>query len=377
MLIDNRQRNLSLRDSIYSFALIILAVTPLFESAGRLLAYSAIVLSLLIQENKNFQILRTDLFLVVSIAFLLIVSSIFEVVKYAGSEFSFISAYFFLQIFYGLLIASIIGRRKLLMANERLVIIALLIGLPVHFFIIYDPSAINYFYDYTFYGSSHKTIGIINAAVIEGNYNGRFNSFAWEPGIMQMLINLGIYYRLQRTENKIDFYLILMICGIVLTRSTAGFAVCAIVLVNSGIFTKGKNILFFAAILPFVLEKVLHELSYQITMKLGNSDSFAARYDRMAYVFNDWDASDLLLGAGNVFYVTNLKFSSMGAWDSFGQMTQRFGLVFAAFVFLILFVANKKFLGAAIVIAVTFFSQTIWFAPFVASFYFKGCSDED
>ena len=81
MLIDNRQRNLSLRDSIYSFALIILAVTPLFESAGRLLAYSAIVLSLLIQENKNFQILRTDLFLVVSIAFLLIVSSIFEVVK--------------------------------------------------------------------------------------------------------------------------------------------------------------------------------------------------------------------------------------------------------------------------------------------------------
>lgn len=348
---------------------ILISVTPFFETLGKSILY--LILSCLIIFYKHFKFYIVDIITFIIFMILLLILSNFNDLLYLKYfSFNFLNLLFLLNITVAFIISQVFNRQDILDTNEKLVLFFVCIGIPFHALLIYKPEFITFLFDYTYGNTSHKTLFILNAHISQnGYYEGRFMSFAWEPGIMQMLINLAIFNRLKRFNYKIDIYILILLFALFLTYSTAGYFICFLVLLLTGQIFKPKFLIILILLLPFIYTAINQAIQYQIAYKLANSDSFDGRYSRLFKIFENWNLLQIIFGRGSNYYDFELKLQDQGGFDSFTNIIQRYGLITFSFVTALLLNNNNKII--AIIILLTFLSQPIWSAPFIASLYFK------
>lgn len=322
--------------------------------------------------QKRIKTNYTDLLILfIFIVILIIFSNFNDLISSKSFYYNTINILFLYNIFVGFILSQKITKNDILLINEKLVIFFLIIGLPFHFILIIYPDLVNYLINYTYGGISHKTLIILNTHISStGMYEGRFMSFAWEPGIMQLLLNLALFNRLKRYNYKFDIYSFILVIGIILTFSTAGYFICFLVLLLTKQFFKPLFLLTLLITSPFIFKFIYDAIQFQITYKLINSNSFDGRYGRLFSLFKNWDYYHLIFGHGSNYYDLELKQQDLGGFDSFTNVIQRYGLISVLFLSICLFINNNKMV--ALILILTFLSQPIWSAPFIVMFYFRG-----
>lgn len=354
----------------YPLFFIFLSVTPLFETLGKTILY-LLLLILIFSIKCNYK--KKDIYLFLIILFsILIISSFIDLITNSGIVVSKMNLFFAFNILVGFILSQNYTKEDVLLLNEKLVKIFVIIGLPLHFLLLYKPDLINYFVEYNYGNTTHKTLFFINAHISNETYEGRFMSFAWEPGIMQMYLNLALFTRLNFMKNRFDIISILIIIAIFCTYSTAGYIILFSILLLKGHFFNVKVLFLFLLISPFIYTAINQAIEYQLTYKLINSNSFDGRYGRLFNMLSKWEFKDLFFGKGGLYYDIELKNQDLGGFDSITNILQRFGF-FLFFIISVSLIINNKFILAAIFL-LTFVSQPIWSAPIISLFYFKGKS---
>ena len=347
---------------------ILISVTPFLETIGKSSFY-LILLLIIIRNSLDFN--KKNLAILISFSFFLFLFPTYNDILYSINwKLNLLNFLFFFNIIVGFFLSQSLNKYDALFINEKLVTFFVIIGLPFHFILITQPNLVNFLLNYNYGDTAHKTLIILNAHISEsGLYEGRFMSFAWEPGIMQMLLNLALFNRLKRFHNKLDLFSIIILISIFFTYSTAGYFICFLILLFTKQFFKPFFLFLLLILSPFIYQAISQAIQIQLTFKLSGSDSFAFRYDRLYLIFKNWDFLQLVFGRGSNYYDFVLKQQDLGGFDSFTNIIQRYGLVTFIFISSCLFVNNNKIV--ALIIFLTFLSQSIWYAPFVAFFYFK------
>lgn len=348
------------------------SVTPFLETLGKSILYLILTLSIL---SKNIKIEKIDLRLFSIYLFLILfLSSFIDLLNNSGFTISKMNLFYSFNILVGFILSQIYTKDKILKFIENIVIAFLLIGLPLHFILLFKPDLINYFFEYNYGNTTHKTLFFLNTHISNGSYEGRFMSFAWEPGIMQMFLNISLYTRLTNKKNKFDIFSILIIIAIICTYSTAGYFILFLIFLFKGYFFNYKFILLLIFLSPFIFSAINQSIEYQLTYKLVNSNSFDGRYGRLFKMFTSWDFKDLFFGRGGVYYDNELKNQDLGGFDSFTNIIQRYGILFFLILSINVIVNNSKIF--TLIILLTFLSQPIWSAPILIFFSFKGITSK-
>jgi hypothetical protein len=287
-------------------------------------------------------------------------------------EIDFINFGFIISIFPAYLLSCLETKDHFFYANEKLVNWSILLGIPIFLLIRFFPSILEFSFSYNFDGFNHKTFIITNIHYTEeGKLSDRFVGFGREPGLTQLFYILALWSRLNR-NGRITMPVILIIIAIVLGRSTAGlFTMLLVILIN---FPFKKNLKYILLFSPIAVYFLISQINFHIENKLAGSNSFINRYERYITFFIS-DIKYILFGYGNAFYKKSIGISDLGGWDTFLQLSQRYGIITFALISLLLFLNNPKYTTVSLIIFITFFSQLIWFYPAIAFFYFNGKSE--
>jgi hypothetical protein len=289
-----------------------------------------------------------------------------------SNEVDFIGFGFTISIFLGYLLSSIETKEHFFHANEKLVQWSLLIGIPIFLLIGFFPSLLSFAPYYNFDGFEHQTFFVTNIHYAEeGLLSYRFVGFGREPGVTQFFYILALWSSLKK-HGKFTFSTLLIILAIFLGRSTAGFFMMVIVVFFTIPIRKNIKYILFSS--PFFIFLLINEFNYHIDNKLSGTNSFINRYERYFSFFSS-DVYNVVFGFGNTFYKNSIGVANLGGWDTFLQLSQRYGIITFVFLAFILFLKNRKFFMVSLIIFITFFSQLIWFYPAIAFFYFKGRSN--
>jgi hypothetical protein len=105
----------------------------------------------------------------------------------------------------------------------------------------------------------------------------------------------------------------------------------------------------------------------QIDNKL-NGYAFESRFIPLKNSFNY--ISENLTGVGNIQYSNDLNKYNIGSFDSYSQISMRYGMQALILFIFLSFLLMKKAFFLSIIFMVTFTSQTIWYFPVVSCFYF-------
>jgi hypothetical protein len=197
---------------------------------------------------------------------------------------------------------------------------------------------------------------------------GRNAGIAWEPGVFQFLINLGLYSHIKMNK-KVNLYkLAIYSLAIITTKSTAGLLIFIFITFNLFLKDKKARVIIVASVLAFG-GILLNEFIYQLKYKLMGSSSFSARLEPLLNAFNT--GKSYFLGLGNNGYDEYYK-KIQAPWDSLGQIFVRYGYpMFIFIIYRLLKLINSHFL-LVIILGITLSSQNIWFFPMVTPFYFYG-----
>ncbi len=349
--------------------IIYISASPLFENIQKLI-FTFVFLSIL------FLYCKIKLNLVDSISLLLLTLLIlfygFILDFIYAKEIDFINLGFVISIYFAYLLSCIETKEHFFYANEKLVHWSLIIGIPIFLLIGVFPFILNFALSYNYGGYFHKTFIVTNIHYAEeGQLSDRFVGFGREPGVTQFFYILALWSRLKR-NGKFTLPIILIILAIVLGKSTAGFfTMMLVILLTMPIKKNLKYIFLFSPILVYF---VFDQFNYHLQNKLAGSDSFIYRYERY-YNFFTSDINNIIFGYGNALYKKSIGISDLGGWDTFLQLSQRYGIISFVLISLLLFLNNRKFTTVSLIIFITFFSQLIWFYPAIAFFYFNGKSE--
>lgn len=260
----------------------------------------------------------------------------------------------------------------MLKSNETIMYWSVLIGIPVFLLVQVYPSLVDFALTYSYGGFIHKTFLIVNFHYTEdNNITDRFVGIGREPGVTQIFILLAIWTRLKHIK-KFDFKVIILVVGILLSKSTAGFFTLILLLLT--VFPKKSliKLTFFA--IPLITYYLTDLWLYHATNKLSSDSlSFINRYGRYIDFFSA-DLRYILTGFGNAYYAKYISTADLGGWDTLLQVSQRYGLIFFILIVVMLFYSNLNKWVVALIISVSFVSQLIWFYPAIAFFYFKDSS---
>jgi hypothetical protein len=349
--------------------LIFVSISPLFDIFHKLIASASVVAVLYYYASNDFTIKFRDLIiLIISLFFLVFYGFTLDLI-FVG-EISFQGVGFFIFVLIGFLISQKVTRENFLLANEKLVGFTLVIGLPIYAICYIYPELSRYGFSYSYGGFTHETFIILNILIIDESPLQRFCGFGSEPGLTQIFYLLALFSRISRSNRRIDFFSLTIIIAIFFSRSTFGIFLAIYVLAR---LIPLKILFGYIIILsPILFFTLIDELNYHISEKLVGSDSFALRYDRYLNFFNS-DVLSIILGNGNSYYLNFTAPFNFGGWDSFLQVSQRYGLIFVFLLFAFLIINTKKdHIPVLFIILLAFFSQSISFLPVIAYFYFSG-----
>ena len=349
--------------------IIYISASPLFENVQKLI-FTFVFLSILLLYSKIKLNLVDSISLLLLTLLILFYGFILDFIY--AKEIDFINLGFVISIYFAYLLSCIETKEHFFYANEKLVHWSLIIGIPIFLLIGVFPFILNFALSYNYGGYFHKTFIVTNIHYAEeGQLSDRFVGFGREPGVTQFFYILALWSRLKR-NGKFTLPIILIILAIVLGKSTAGFfTMMLVILLTMPIKKNLKFILLFSPILIYI---VYDQFNYHLQNKLAGSDSFIYRYERY-YNFFTSDIYNIIFGYGNAFYKKSIGISDLGGWDTFLQLSQRYGIISFVFISLLLFLNNRKFNTVSLIIFITFFSQLIWFYPAIAFFYFNGKSE--
>lgn len=348
--------------------LIFVSASPIFDISSKLIVSSVVLFIIYLINSSDVFVGKRSLFVLAVLLFILIAYG-FVLDLIISIDFSYQGFGFALFIFLGFLLAQKVSRADFLSANEKIVKLSLAIGLPIFIFLQMFPELIQFGLNYTYGNFTGKTFVFLNVLGSEENFISRFTGFGSEPGLTQIFYLLALFSRLSRNGGRIDFFLFFVLVAIFLSRSTFGIFICSLLLAKLIPFRRYFQ--YSIILLPLAFFVLVDEINYHLSYKLIGSDSFSVRYDRYLEFFKG-DFINILFGYGNSYYLNQIAPFDLGGFDSFLQVSQRYGLIFVFFLFFLILFSNKYLrFPMFFIIIIGFFSQYIWYLPVIAFFYFE------
>lgn len=352
-------------------ALVLLSVSPLLENSIRF----PIILVLLLFRAKDFSrqpVGRgTILLFYLLIAAMLFASSLDAGNCIGDAQYSILNIYYPICLAYGLVVSSLYSLNEILRYLGNIAFVGACFSFVGMALIHFAPSLITHLPSYTYGGYTHKTAIVFNILFADGFLIMRNAGFAREPGVFQMLLNIGV---LAEIENKRDGQILrLVILGIalVLTESTIGLVIYAFLILKMIKSVPSAKYLFLIVALGFSVQ-IGQMLSYQLSSKLVGSDSFGIRYDPMIRAFGVGAAH--FFGLGNTGYTLTYAMGGYGSFDSFSQVLIRYGYIPLAIICLLYLGVAKVNFWLFLILIFTSFSQNIWYEPLITTLLFLSCS---
>ena len=285
---------------------------------------------------------------------------------------SILNIYFPLCFIVGFVISQKYGRDELLYYLEKIIFVTAIFSLLGVLMYTFAPSLVSRLPSYNYYHTTHKTGILFNILLSDGSPIPRNVGIAWEPGIYQLLLNIGAYAYIKLNKNLSIPKIIIYAVAIVTTKSTAGLIIFIFITFNS--IRKSEKLRWIVLILVFLFFDVLRkELLYQYEFKLVGSYSFESRLEPMMNAFKLGLTNPL--GLGNSGYDLLYETLDVGTFDSYGQILVRYGYAMLIAIIYLLIRVLKSDLTLFIILAITFFSQGIWFEPIITTIYFMGIRD--
>lgn len=243
-----------------------------------------------------------------------------------------------------------------------------LVGVALYSF---SPGIISSLPSYT-YGSTHRTIGIANFLMEDGVVVHRNTGIASEPGLFQLVLNLGAVTYLRGTPELLSrrWLVGLLIIGLAIfeTRSTAGLLIFSLILIFAAM--RSPKILAFVALIVMIFGNSIRiEFEYQAAHKLGGVPSSEARSLPAQAILEHVGSSPL--GVGTAAYNLKYEDAGWGSYDSYTQVLIRFGIPLALILGVLLMRNLLTHPLLTLTILMTFLSQPVWATPLVAYFYFN------
>ena len=240
-----------------------------------------------------------------------------------------------------------------------------LVGVALYRFI---PAAVFWLPTYEFEGIQHRTVFALNFLIVEDDVVARNAGFTWEPGVLQFVINLGLFAAIGRFNGRVPLirYCVYAL-ALIATQSTLGLVV--FIGLNVLLAVRNRNYRTALVVLGVVLAvPILRTVNYHAAYKLLGSDSFQGRWEPSAAAFSQ--AVRHPLGIGNIDYQDSAESVSALSYDSYTVIALRYGVPLLVVILLCLFALARKSWPLAAIIAITFAAQSIWFVPVITPFYF-------
>lgn len=284
------------------------------------------------------------------------------------SDFSPLNFYFPACILLGCIISIKYSQKTILYILEKIIFFTAVFSIIGFFSYSVYPNMVSYLPSYNYYHTTHNTALFFNVLSIGDSVINRNSGIASEPGVYQLLLNIGLYAYI-KNNNKTSFKkIIIYLIAIITTKSTAGLAILTFIvfymILEKNYKTRILVVLLIAACSPFILK----EIAYQYEYKLFGSYAFNTRYEPLLYTLEV--AKDNFFGLGNTGYDYFFRNSIQPSYDSFVQAFIRYG--YALIILLVVCLTNIfiKDKVVFIILFLTFTSQGVWFTPLIALFYF-------
>ena len=346
--------------------LILISVSPLIPNSLKAAVVFVIVIfniKYVKKVNKN----KTTLLILMAMIFLIGLINDFGNIN-TISELNILSLYFPLCILLGFILSTKYNRTQYLVSIEKIIFVFAVLSLFGVLIYTLAPSLVYRFPTYNYYHTTRHTGFIFNFVISdEGHVVARNSGIAWEPGVFQFLVNIGVHAYLQTTIKVEKFKILTYALVILTTGSTAGMLIFAITTFRVIFFDKRIRWVFLLMIALFS-GQIKDELIYQYNYKLFGSYAFDSRLEPMKNAFRV--AIESPLGLGNVGYNQNLRQLNIGAWDSYGQIVVRYGYGMLTLILVSLYNILKEDKVLFFILVITFSSQGIWFTPLITPFYF-------
>lgn len=350
--------------------LILISVSPLIPSSVN----AVFVLMLIILNIKNIKKInknKTILLILIMGMFLIGLINDFSNIN-SISELSVLSLYFPMCILLGFILSRKYNRLEYLALLEKIIFIFAIISLLGVLIYTFSPNIVYRFPIYNYYHTTRYTGILFNFVINDGgNVVPRNSGIAWEPGVFQFLLNMGLYAYLKITAKPSKFKILFYALVIATTGSTAGLLLFSIITFRVLLFDKKLRWVVVLMIVLFI-GPIKDEIVYQYNYKLFGSYAFNLRLDPMINAFKVGISNPF--GLGNVGYNQNLKSLNIGAWDSYGQIVARYGYGMLILILINFYNILKEDKILFFILIITFSSQGLWFAPLVTPFYFMSSS---
>lgn len=365
--LNSNERAFSKWRQLEVLVMVLISVSPLLENSIRL---PIVLVALLarIKDFSNISMPKRKYALYCILISSMAVSSLFDVRNATPSvPYSILNAYFPICITYGFVFSSFYKLDELLHYIGNIAFVAACFSLLGMFVIIFAPQVIPYLPNYTYGGYTHKTAIVFNVLFADGFLIIRNAGFAREPGIFQLLLNLGVLYESGKGGRFQLLKLIVLGLAIVLTQSTIGLIIYALIMLK--VMKDVPEAKYIVAVVLIIFSSQLFDMvDYQLSNKLVGSDSFDARFDPMLRALSAGISNPL--GLGNTGYASVYEASGVGSFDSFTQVLMRYGYVpFTIILVLYLGLANSN-LFLFLAVFLTSLTQTIWFEPLFITLLF-------
>lgn len=352
--------------------MIMVSVSPLLENSVRLPIILAATL-VRIKDFSNISIPKQKYAIYWVMIAALAISSLFDVRNVSSlSPYSILNAYFPICVTYGFIFSSFYRLDELLHYIGNIAFVGACFSLVGMLVIYFAPQVINYLPSYTYGGYTHKTAIAFNVLFADGLLVTRNAGFAREPGVFQLLLNLGVLYESGRRSQFQLLKLIILGLAIVLTQSTVGLIIYALIMLKVMRDVPGAKYIV-AAVMIIFFAQLSAIFNYQLNVKLIGSDSFDARFDPMVRAI--LMGADNPLGLGNTGYTTVYATAGIGSFDSFSQILVRYGYIPFAIMLYLYGRLAKENLFLFFAIFLTSLSQNIWFEPLIITILFIPLSD--
>lgn len=239
-----------------------------------------------------------------------------------------------------------------------------LIGMSVYYI---APGMIARFPSYTFYTLTHRTIYFFNYIYANGFLMVRNSGIAWEPGVFQVLMNLGLAISAAGKE-KIDYKRVAVYsAAVILTRSTTGLIIFMINLAL--LIRKRKIFILLLALAAGVFSSEIYSVfSYQLSNKWIGSLAFDNRIIPTVNAFRYGILHPF--GIGSTGYNAVYEQERLGSFDSYTQILMRYGYGLTAFVIYTLVKIAGKHWYLGVILAISMLSESLWSCVLFTTIYF-------
>ena len=367
-VIPNQQDRNKFWARIMFFILVFGTASPVVPIYAKAIVFAALSLPMIF-VIKSIEREKLILLFILSLVFLSSMVKDYFAMQSMYSSVTLSLYYIPFCIFVGFLVSCYYSAEQFLKMLEPMMFWMALISLLLFAFFMTFPDLVYSLPIYHFEDSEHRTIGFLNILFAEGFLVVRNTGFASEPGVFQMLLNLALYHNL-RNGRSLNFRNAIFIAAILTGLSTAGLIIMCVLIVT---FSSKWARLGIAIICIAGGTFVQTVVADQIENKFYGSYAFDKRFIPLT------NAVELSLnnptGIGSVEYSTRLEHSDIGSFDAYTQTVMRYGvqglMVLIASLLVLLFSAP----GIALILSMSYISNSFWFIPIFSCFLFWGVGE--